>query len=233
MIALARMRLAAFVRTGRSLAPLLAALAILMIVYGGGQARAAEAYGFSALVLFPVLAWQSKLLLDVEPDTQRQLARVAVGGAGRETVAGLLAAVVAGAGTASIAMVLPWLVNAIMLGEGDSLAGSVGLGALAHLLAITAGVTLGALASRAVTRTVPVGLMVLVGGCLLTIVLGLRSSPMPWLVPPLMGLTRELSKVVDNRTAIDLPAVLATVGQGLLWTAIFVTGYVVLRRRRA
>ena len=84
MIALVRMRLAGFLRTGRALAPLLAGLVVLGILYGGGAARPAEAYGVSAVVLFPVLAWQTKILLDAEPDVQRRLARVAVGaGAGR------------------------------------------------------------------------------------------------------------------------------------------------------
>ena len=91
MIALVRMRLAAFLRSGRALAP---------ADRGAGGPRrhlrrrtvpAAAAYGYSAAALFPVLAWLTKLLLDTEPDVQRRLARVAVG-AGREAVAGLLAA---------------------------------------------------------------------------------------------------------------------------------------------
>ena len=233
MNALARMRLAGFVRTGRSLAPLLAALAALLIVYGGGQARSAEAYGFSALVLFPVLAWQTKVLLDVEPDVQRQLARVAIGSATRETVSGLLAAAGAGAGVIAIALALPWLINAIELAEGETLAGSLAVGLLAHLLAMAAGIVLGALASRAVTGSTSIGLAVLVGGSVLTIVLGLQSSPAPWLVPPLMDLTRVLGRTVDDRAAIDPGRLLLTTGQALLWTAVAVTGYLRLRQRRA
>src|SRR5882757_5769710 len=95
MIALIRMRLTGFVQTGRAIAPLLAALVVLSILYGGGQAQAGEAYGVSAAVLFVVLAWQTKVLLDVEPDVQRRMGRVAVGTA-REIAAGLLAAIVAG-----------------------------------------------------------------------------------------------------------------------------------------
>ena len=79
----------------RALAPLLAGLVVLGVLYGGGQARPAEAYGVSAVVLFPVLAWQTKILLDVEPDVQRRLARVAVGAGRRESAAGLLAAALA------------------------------------------------------------------------------------------------------------------------------------------
>ena len=79
MSALVRMRLAGFLRTGRALARCSPRLVVLGILYGGGRAQAGEAYGVSAVVLFPVLAWQTKILLDVEPDVQRRLARVAVG----------------------------------------------------------------------------------------------------------------------------------------------------------
>ena len=40
MIALVRMRLAGFVRGGRALAPLIAVLVVLGIIYGGGQSPA-------------------------------------------------------------------------------------------------------------------------------------------------------------------------------------------------
>ena len=73
--ALVRMRLAGFLRTGRAAGPAARRP-------GGRSAsstaaarpRPAEAYGVSAAVLFPVLAWQTKILLDVEPDVQRRLA---------------------------------------------------------------------------------------------------------------------------------------------------------------
>ncbi|MFG1949970.1 hypothetical protein [Micromonospora sp. NPDC048830] len=51
--ALVRLRLAAFLRTGRAVAPLLAGLLVLGVLYGGGRAEPAEAYGVSAVVLFP------------------------------------------------------------------------------------------------------------------------------------------------------------------------------------
>nr|BFE76683.1 hypothetical protein GCM10020092_099840 [Actinoplanes digitatis] len=72
MSALVRMRLAGFVRSGRALAPVIAAVVVLAVVHGGGQSAAAPAYGYSAVMLFPVLAWQAKLLLDAEPDVQRR-----------------------------------------------------------------------------------------------------------------------------------------------------------------
>ncbi|WP_260709928.1 hypothetical protein [Dactylosporangium aurantiacum] len=165
MTALVRMRLAGFVQTGRAAAPLLAALVVLSILYGGGQAQAGEAYGVSAAILFAVLAWQTKILLDVEPDVQRRLGRVALGTA-RETAAGVVAALLAGLPVILVALVLPWLVGGVTTpGRGDPpLAEGVALGVWAHLLLLLPAVALGALSSRAVSVQTARGLAVLVGG---------------------------------------------------------------------
>ncbi|MBN1173220.1 MAG: hypothetical protein JXA67_13685, partial [Micromonosporaceae bacterium] len=104
MTALVRMRLRGYAVTGRALAPLLAGLIVLGTLYGGGQAQAGEAYGVSAAVLLPVLAWQTKMLLDVEPDTQRRLAAISVGSVERECGAGLIAAVGAALPVVGLAM---------------------------------------------------------------------------------------------------------------------------------
>ncbi|GIF94927.1 hypothetical protein [Catellatospora citrea] len=225
MIALTRMRLHAFVRTGRAVAPLIAALAVLSILYGGGQAEAREAYGVSALVVFPVLAWQTKILLDVEPDVQRRLARVALGSARREIVAGLLAAATAGLGTIAVALAVPWISGGVKTGP-DSLPRILLIGLGVHLLALGPAVVLGALSSRAVTRTAGTGAAVLVTGSVLAIVLGLQGSPAPWLVPPLMAATRFTTSGGSTLTALTLTA------HAALWTAATAWAYAHLRRTR-
>ncbi|MEV4417814.1 hypothetical protein [Catellatospora sp. NPDC049609] len=222
MSALTGMRLRGFVRTGRAVAPLIAALAALSILYGGGKAEAGEAYGVSALILFPVLAWQTKILLDVEPDVQRRLARVASGAAWREIVSGLLAAAVAGLGTIAVAMVVPWVLQGV---EGDLSGVAIGLGA--HLLALAPALALGGLACRAVTRTAGNGVAVLVSGSVLAIVLGLQGSPAPWLVPPLMATARFTTSGGSTATGLWLAA------QAALWSAVALAAYARLRRDRA
>jgi hypothetical protein len=224
------MRIAGFVRGGRALAPLILGLVILGVIYGGGSSPAGSAYGYSAAMLFPLLAWQTKLLLDAEPDVQRRLARLTIG-ARREAVAGLLAAVVLGAAVCAIAMFAPVPFHAIRGPEpGEaSLAAGVAAGALAHLLALPAGVVLGALASRAVTRQIRIGVTVLVGGVLLVVVLGLRGSIAPWLVPPVMATARALAPgALPSSTTLWLLTAWA-VG----WSAVAVAAYGWLRRRRA
>ncbi|WP_213453130.1 hypothetical protein [Rhizomonospora bruguierae] len=223
MSALVRMRVAGFARTGRSLAPLLAGLVVIGILYGGGQARPAEAYGVSAVVLFPVLAWQTKLLLDTEPDVQRHLARVIDR---REWLAGLAAAALAGLVPVALALVLPWLIGGVKLGQGDSLPGALAVGLWTHGLALPAAVALGALASRAVTRSAGYGVAVLVSGMTWALVLGLKSSPAPWLAPPVMPVARAVTGAVQGGQV----AVLSVWGAG--WAVAGLACYAYLRRTR-
>jgi hypothetical protein len=226
MSALILMRLAGFTRGGRALPPLIAFLVVLGVIYGGGASPAAAAYGYSAAALFPVLAWQTKLLLDTEPDVQRRLARVAVG-ARREAVAGLLAATVVALVICVLSMGTPWLFGAIDTAK-DPLGGTL-LGALAHLLAVPPAVALGALASRAVTRSVLIGVSVLVVDAVLVVILGLSGSFAPWLVPPVMATARELNgDAVPSAATLLLLCVWA-----LAWCAVALTGYGRFRRTRS
>ncbi|MFI9639674.1 hypothetical protein ACIG87_06320 [Micromonospora sp. NPDC051925] len=227
MSALVRMRLAGFLRTGRALAPLLAGLLVLGVLYGGGRAQPAEAYGVSAVVLFPVLAWQAKIMLDVEPDVQRRLAQVLVGPA-RDRLAGLLAALVAGVGTALVALLFPWLVGGVAEpGPGDlPLLAGLALGLWAHLLALLPATALGALASRALTRSAGYGVSVLAVGVVGTLVLGLRGSVSPWLVPPVLATARALTGPLPAGTALLLS------GWACAWAGLALAGYAWRRRVR-
>lgn len=229
MTALVRLRLAGFLRTGRALAPMLTGLLALGVLYGGGRAQPAEAYGASAVVLFPVLAWQTKILLDVEPDVQRRMAMVLVGPA-RERVAGLLAAAVAGLGTVAVALIFPWLVGGVTgpVGPGDrSVVAGVALGLWAHLLALPAAVALGALASRAVTRSAGYGVAVLALGAVGALVVGLSGSVAPWLVPPVLATARALTGSLALSTGLLLTA------WAVVWAAVALAGYAWRRRVRA
>jgi hypothetical protein len=226
---LVRMRLSGYLRTGRLVAPLLTCLIILGTLYGGGPAQAGEAYGVSALLMFPVLAWQTKLLLDVEPDVQRRLARVAVGSTGRDLTAGMLAAVAAAVPLIALAMALPWAIGGVQgptRPEDPALLSGISAGLWAHVIVVAPAVLLGAWASRAVTRTFGMGAMVLVGGAVLTLVLGLRGSPLWWVVPPLMSITR-LTVQGFVPTGVALLSLHA-----LVWTVVALAGYAKVRQVR-
>jgi hypothetical protein len=233
--ALVRLRLAGFVRTGRALAPLLALVAVVGLLYGGGNAQASEAYGLSAAVIFPLLAWQTQILLNAEPDVQRRLVQVAVGGLRREATAGLLAAAIAALGLIGLALLLPWLFGGITgpLRPGDpSLAASIVAGVWAHLLLVPPALALGALASRAAlgregSSHAARGVVVLAVGSLLGFVVGTKTSPVPWLAPPLLPTSRATVHGLAP-AAMSGYTVLA-----LVWAAAALAGYVVLRRRNA
>jgi hypothetical protein len=223
--ALAGLRLAAFVRAYHAVAPLVAGLIVLSVLYGGGVAPSREAYGVSAVVLFPVLAWQAKILLDAEPDVQRRLARVAARSADVEIGAGLLAAGGAALATILIGLVLPWVFGGVK-GPSGLLAGG-----WVHLLSAVPALALGALASRPIARTAGAAVSVLVGGSVLAIVLGQSFSPVPFLVPPLMPAARFLAGP-SMSTASATGTVLALTGWALAWSAVAGGGYWWLRRRR-
>ena len=224
--ALVRMRLSGFLRGGRALAPLIAVLVVLGVIYGGGSSPAAVAYGYSAAALFPVLAWLTKLLLDTEPDGQRRLARLAVGPR-REAVAGLLAAAVCALAVCAAAMGAPWLFHGI--DTAQSLGPGMALGALAHLLAVPPALALGALASRAVTRSVRNGVAVLVVAAVLVVVLGLRGSVAPWLVPPVMATARAL----NGSATPSAGTLLLLTAWAAAWCAAAFAGYARLRQARS
>lgn len=230
MTTLVRMRLTAFVGSGRIVAPAILSLAVLGVLYGGGSSLAAPAYGYSATIFFPVLAWMVKLLLDTEPDVQRRLARVAVG-TRRELTAGLLAASLAGLILCVFAMVVPLAIGAIRPPEPHepSMLSGILLGALAHLLALAGALSLGALSSRVVAGTLAKGLMLLVGGAILVIILGLSHSVAPWLVPPVMATARAL----NADTLPDAARVTLLTAWTAVWCLVTLTAYARLRVRRA
>jgi len=223
---LVAMRIAGFVRGGRALAPLIAVLVELGIIYGGGASPAAVAYGYSAAALFPVLAWLTKLLLDTEPDVQRRLARLAVGPA-REATAGILAALVLSLAVCVAAMAAPWLFNGI--DSSKDLGGGLALGVLAHLLAVPPAIAVGALASRAVTGSIRLGVTVLVVSAVLVVVLGLSGSLAPWLVPPVMATARAL----NGRYLPSAGRIVFLTGWAALWCTVAFAGYGYLRRARS
>ncbi len=229
MSPLIRIRLAGLVRTGRAIAPLLGGLVVLSVIYGGGAASPAEAYGVSAIVLFPVLAWQTKILLDVEPDTQRQLAVVALGSWRREALAGLIAAAAATVPVVLLALLLPWLFGGVALSPGGpGLLEALLLGVWAHLVAVPPAIALGALSSRVITTTAGRAAAVLAGAVVLAIVLGLPQSPLRWIAPPLLTTAHTLAA---NPIKVGLVAPLTL--WAVVWAAVIAFGYGWLRRRRA
>jgi hypothetical protein len=222
--AITRLRLAGYVRGFYAIAPTLAGLVVIGLLYGGGLAQAGEAYGFSAIVMFPVIAWQTKILLDAEPDVQRRLVRVTAGSARAEISAGLLAALIGAIPTVILALALPWLLGGV---KATNLSVALAIGGWTHALAALPAVALGAWSTRVIARTAGIAVCVLAGGTVVAIVLGLGTGPAQWLAPPLAAVARATVAGTPSPARIAMLTVWS-----LAWTAVVAAGYARLRQSR-
>lgn len=227
----AGVRVVGYCRSLRVLPPLLVSVALVLMLYGGGgSALPGEAYGLSALLLFPVMAWHARLALDTEPDVQRLLGVVAVGGPGREAASGLLAAGAAAGSALALGVAAPLGLGALTLqpGPGGLLrAAALGLGL--HAVAAAPALAVGAWSSRAVTRSAGGGALLLAGATLAVLLLGLRPDwPTRWLVPQLLDAARAAG---EGGPAPGAPGVVVVL-HALLWSTAALAGYVVVRRTR-
>lgn len=222
MTALCRMRLAAYYRSRIALAPLVATLVSYAVIYAGPPSPAGEAYAISALALFVLHAWQTKLILDTEPDTQRHLARSAVG-VPRELAAGLLAAGLAGAAAIPVLVGLPPLIGYVTTPGGTPIALITGV--VVHALAVPPAVAVGAWSSRAVTRSAGASVIVLTIGATVAVTLGINEGPLALLAPPLMATARAASAgTIAPLSGLGLAA------HAVSWTALVLAGYALARR---
>ncbi|TMR92669.1 hypothetical protein [Nonomuraea basaltis] len=222
MIALAAFRLTAYVRSHRVYQALLLALAMLAIVYGSRAPRGEEAAVLAdgAVLIIPILAWAARSLLDTEPDRQREMSAVQVGGRGREVAAGLVAAFAACAALAALG--LGW---ALLLGVSASpSSGVLAAVVLLYGLAALTGTALGALTSRAVLRSPAISIMALVFGFLAMLLLS--ASSVCWLTVPLIAWMRAAN---DGHLADRLPELAAV---SLVWCLIALAFYARRRLRR-
>jgi hypothetical protein len=121
-------------------------------------------------------------------------------------------------------MVLPWIVDAL---KADHVTSGLLLGLWAHAIVIPPALALGALSSLVVAGTPGRAAAILAGGIVLALVLGLRSSPVPWLVPPLISTAHTLAQGATAAALVGLTA------WALVWSAIVLSGYGWLRRTRS
>ncbi|MBN6056283.1 hypothetical protein JYK22_30430, partial [Nonomuraea sp. RK-328] len=222
VIALATFRVAAYVRSHRVFQPLLPILFVFAIVYASRAPRGSEAAALtdSAVLVIPFLAWAARGLLDTEPDEQRAISATSVGGRGRETAAGLLAALVTCA-----------VLAALVLGGGLALGlsatpsrGVVVAAVVLHALAVLAGVALGALTSRPIVPSPAYSVMALVAGFLVMLLVG--ASPLYWLTVPV---TTWMKAAGAGRLPAELPGLTAI---SLVWCVAGLIAYAYLRRGR-
>ena len=222
MIALTVFRVAAYVRSHRVYQALLFMLALVAIAYGSRAPKGAETAVLTdaAVLMIPILAWSSRSLLDTEPDQQRAMSAISVGGRLRELGAGLLAAF--GTTLALAALALGW---GLAVGV-STIPASGGLAAVLALygIAALAGVVLGALTSRVILRSPAISIIALLLGSLVMLVLS--ASPLYWLTIPVVSWMKAANAAELVARLPELAAI------SLAWCLLGLACYAWLRRTR-
>jgi hypothetical protein len=167
-----RYLLADLVKSQRWLPPAFVYLAMIGVLYGGDPGTPLPPYGVSAMVLFPLAAWVTVVLVNNEDPVQRHVTMAAVGGWRR-----LLGSLVATAFVLTGALVLlATLVPAVIHHHPYALSDVV-LGFTAHAISAVTGVGLGVLCSRPLIPTTGWSLVAVLGVSLLLLVVANRLPP--------------------------------------------------------
>ncbi|GAA4613390.1 hypothetical protein GCM10023195_57890 [Actinoallomurus liliacearum] len=230
MIATMRFQLSGYARSTRALAPVLALVLLLAIVFSGPlggtpaevRSGALTALGDLAALYFPICAWAARGLLDTEPDAQRHIGVVTLGRL-RTVAGGLGAAFAFNVCLALVAGAYP-LVEAVRLGVRFSQL--LPAAALLPLSALAA-TALGALSSRAIVPSPGRSVLVLLGVYVADLLLGL--GPLRFLTVPMIEWMGAAGRGPSAFTAA-LPGFAA---RALVWAALAIALYAHLRRTRA
>jgi hypothetical protein len=220
MIHLVRFKLSAYARSHRLFQPMIGLSAMLILFYSTliPPGKELSSYADSAGLLILIFAWASRGLLDTEPPTQRLISMTAAGGPGREITAGLLGALAVNLGLAAIA--LPLIHGFAAMPTPTDLA----LGIALHVLSLSVGTALGALASSAILSSPAVSMLALFGGYVALLLISL--TPVGRFSVPIVSWMRAANEgVLDG----ILPSLTAA---ALFWAAAGMVFYVRLRRTR-
>ena len=171
MIALSRYQLADYLRSLRWLPPLLAYLVVVGLVYSLDAGPAVPAYGVTALVMFPVTAWMTRVLFTTEDPVAREI--TAATARGQLRVQGALLVSAATATLPLVALAVGWagVANHRNIHDWHTWLGGAGI----HLVLGLLGVGLGALLAPPILNHSGAAVLGIVGITLLSIII--RGSP--------------------------------------------------------
>lgn len=166
-----RYLLADLFKSQRWLPPVFVYLATTGILYGGDPGTPRPPYGVSEMVLFPLAAWLTVVLVNNEDPVQRHVTLAAVGG-WRRLLGGLVGAALVLNG---VLVLLATLVPAAIHHHPYALS-DVALGFVAHVISAVTGIGLGVLCARPIIPTTGWSLMAVVGVSLVVLVV---ANPLP------------------------------------------------------
>ncbi|GAA3434728.1 hypothetical protein [Kutzneria kofuensis] len=167
-----RYLLADLFKSQRWLPPVFVYLAMTGILYGGDPGTPRPPYGVSEMVLFPLAAWLTVVLVNNEDPVQRYVTIAAVGG-WRRLLGGLVgAAFVLNGVLVLLATFVPALIHHHPYALSD-----VALGFTAHVISAVTGIGLGVLCSRPMIPTTGWSLVAVVGVSLVVLAVANRLPP--------------------------------------------------------
>jgi hypothetical protein len=232
----ARYLLADALRRKRVLAPLAFYLFAVIGTYVYNNNPVRDSMASTAVLLFGAAAWLGVAIGGAEPDSQRQITSVALGGIERLLAARALGAAVLLAPLIVFALVEPIAVGAL---AHDPTAADLALGATAHVLCAAAGLVLGGALAPPAVRRPAWALALVIGVFALGIPVDTAGASAPRGVRPLaespapaLATARALTRSNSDDHNSD-PSLLSTTLSTLVFAGVSGGTGVVLARRRS
>ena len=159
-------------KSQRWLPPVFVYLAMTGILYGGDPGSPRPPYGVSEMVLFPLAAWLTVVLVNNEDPVQRYVTMAAVGGWRR-----LLGSLVGAAAVLNGVLVLLATFVPALIHHHPYALSDISLGFAAHAISAVTGIGLGVLCARPIVPTTGWSLVAVVGVSLLVLVVANQLPP--------------------------------------------------------
>lgn len=208
MLALITVQAAATVRSARWIPAAVTYLALLAAVYATDAGPAYGAYAFTAAALLPVAAWLTVPTLALESEAGRHVVAVAVGGQHRVQVGWL--AVAAGQAWALAVVAVVW---GLIANRAADTPAEAGVGLAVHAGFGVAGVGVGALFGRPLTRHLAVSVVGI--ACVIT-------AAVVWQASPVNAVVRAMQLEVVDRTQVGTQlGLLVLLGLGALLASVW------------
>lgn len=212
-----RYLVADLVKSQRFLPPMMLYVALLGVLNAGDPGKPPGTSGVSAMVLFPIAAWLTVIVVNNEDPVQRRITLAAVGGwrrllVGLLGVTGLVNGVLVLLSVGGVALVNIHYQYAVPV---------LAMMTVAHLISVATGVALGLVCARPLVPTTGWSMLAVVAVSLVAIVANA--------VPP-VGPTAKVLFNPDQYQVVPYLAIQALVAVTLLGVAVVAT-YLIGRRR--
>jgi hypothetical protein len=207
--ALCRYQLADFVRSQRWVPPLLVYLIVLGLVYSLDAGPAVPAYGATAVALFPIVAWLTRMMLSAEDPVAREITAATARGQLRGQAALLVSAGVATLPFVVLSIGWAGVANHHNIHGWHAWLGGVGI----HLVFVLLGVGLGALLAPPILNRPGPAVLGIVAVSLLSVII--RVSPVAGALDvltrnPRQGFTAAIAAPVTVLCGLAAVAILAS-----------------------